>query len=76
MTSSEPPLMQLPASLEIQRPGGGFSFLAHLLAVNAVSCVIPKGKQRNVTACCQCGGTIGPGRSGRRCKACRSGGEQ
>jgi hypothetical protein len=28
-------------------------------------------KAHNVTECCQCGATIGRGRDGRRCKACR-----
>lgn len=28
-------------------------------------------KFHNVVRCCQCGATIGRGRAGRRCKACR-----
>ena len=29
--------------------------------------------RHNVTECCQCGATIGPGRDGRKCKPCRAG---
>lgn len=49
--------------------------LPYILWAAAISGHLPefdlKASTRNVTKCCKCGGKIGPGRAGRKCKKCR-----
>lgn len=68
---------ELPQNFQ-PRPGTGRRLASFAIAALAMGIVPLEGsgstRRYNVTECCQCGATIGPGRDGRRCKSCRQNG--
>ena len=65
---------ELPQNFQ-PRPSSGRRLASFAMAALALGIVPLEGsgstRRYNVTECCRCRATIGPGRDGRMCNACR-----